>query len=195
MGAVSEIIAKLVSQSVAERIRFERTLAAQLITARQATKFLHQRSRNLHFIGGGPLQAIAMELALKSQEINYTPAHAYSIEQFLHGPITAVEAYDVVMLLPAFKLPEGRIWEHLYAQRLEACAKAADAIGAMVLRPYWDQGVADKATELSLSWQSLLHLVWGQDFCIQAAKFQEINPDRNRRDDSRYEDAFILGRF
>ena len=77
--------------------------------------------RRYWFIGGGPNTATAYEAALKLSEAAWLPATGLDCEQFLHGPLAALEPDDLVVLIA----PPG-------AAHARCCdvARATAAIGA-----------------------------------------------------------------
>lgn len=195
MGAASEIVALLLGPAKAKRLRAARMAAARLLNAAEKTLSVPtlgsvlSRATGLHFVGGGPFHAMALELALKAREIVHLAAHAYNTEEFLHGPLASVEEEDTLVLLPPLKAPAGAAAAYLYRQRIDACRKAAEAVGALVVEPRFERSVSAAASRLDGCWQALLHLYWGQALCLASAKQWKINPDLNRRDDPRYEEA------
>lgn len=202
MGAASEVIAMLLGSSWAKRMRSDRKKTSELlfeVVSNQdldpLLKKLGTLSTGLHFVGGGPAHAIALELALKAREMAYIPAHAYNTEELLHGPLTSIEAKDVLVLLPPLSKLSSGIAQKLFHDRIEACRKAAEALGATVLIPNSDRTVQAAASKLGLPWQALLQLVWGQIFCLACAKQKKANPDWNRRNDPRYEEAHQLSQL
>lgn len=198
MAAASEIIAAMLPRTAAHDLRNEREMAAALLLSIEhdrnelgnALGGLVTRGSGLHFVGGGPFHAIALELALKAREIIHLPALGYNIEEYLHGPLASVEEEDTLVPLGTttkrFSTPIDRL---LYGSRLEACRLATEAVGALVVEPAWDKPIAATAAKLNLAWQALLPLVWGQILCVSTAQSWDINPDLNRCDDLRYEEA------
>lgn len=89
------------------------------------------------FTGGGPNAATAAEGALKIKETSYLPAEGMAVEQFLHGPIVALEPGDLLVAVCA----EGASMERLLA----ACLAAKD-IGARV----WAVGANPKVPGIDL---------------------------------------------
>lgn len=78
----------------------DRMRAALLLDER--VKELAQQAntaRMIHLVGGGPNAITAMEGALKLKEASYVLAEGMAIEQFIHGPIVAVEAVDLGLLV------------------------------------------------------------------------------------------------
>ncbi len=198
MAATSEIIAGLLPAAAAKNLRAEREVAAVLLQALsddteelgEALGGIITRGADLHWIGGGPFHAIALELALKAREIIHVPAHSYNTEEFLHGPLASVDEEDTLVLLQPFAgTPEKPLAHLLYHDRLQSCRVAAEAVGALVVAPSWGKSIGKAAAGLNLAWQALLPLYWGQVLCVATAKSWDINPDLNRRDDPRYEEA------
>ena len=83
-------------------IRAALALRPQLI---QAMDRLHL-GRVVHFVGGGPAYATALEGALKLREAAYLSTEAHELENILHGPLISVNAEDsaVVMAQPGATL-------------------------------------------------------------------------------------------
>ena len=198
MAATSEIIAQLLPVKSAKTLRDQREIGAVLLQAvgdqveelGEALGGIITRGADLHWVGGGPFHAVALELALKAREIVHVPAHSYNTEEFLHGPLASVDEEDTLVLLQPFdgtrETPLARL---LYHERLEACKAAAETVGALVVAPAWAKSIHTNAAKLNLAWQALLPLYWGQVLCVATARSWDINPDLNRRDDPRYEEA------
>lgn len=55
--------------------------------------------RVIHFVGGGPAYATALEGALKLREASYLSAEGHELESSLHGPLVSIQAEDSVVLL------------------------------------------------------------------------------------------------
>lgn len=55
--------------------------------------------RVVHFVGGGPAHASALEGALKLREAAYISAEGHELESILHGPLISVNAEDSVVLI------------------------------------------------------------------------------------------------
>jgi glucosamine--fructose-6-phosphate aminotransferase (isomerizing) len=67
-----------------------------------------RKAKSLLTIGRGPTLAIAREAALKLKETSNIHAEAFSGAEFLHGPITLVEAsYPVLMFTPTDQAAAG----------------------------------------------------------------------------------------
>jgi len=83
-------------------IRAALALRPQII---QAMDRLHFR-RVVHFVGGGPAYATALEGALKLREAAYVSTEGHDVESILHGPLISLSAEDsaVVMAQPGASL-------------------------------------------------------------------------------------------
>src|SRR5438034_417881 len=55
--------------------------------------------RVVHFVGGGPAHATALEGALKLREASYLSAEGHELESILHGPLISLTAEDSVVLV------------------------------------------------------------------------------------------------
>jgi glutamine---fructose-6-phosphate transaminase (isomerizing) len=64
----------------------------------QALARLHL-GRVVHFVGGGPAYATALEGALKLREASYVSAEGHELESIFHGPLISVQAEDSVVML------------------------------------------------------------------------------------------------
>src|SRR5438067_4194793 len=62
--------------------------------------------RVIHFVGGGPAYATALEGALKLREAAYVSTEGHDVESILHGPLISLSAEDsaVVMAQPGASL-------------------------------------------------------------------------------------------
>jgi glutamine---fructose-6-phosphate transaminase (isomerizing) len=83
-----------------------------------------QLGRVVHFVGGGPAYATALEGALKLREAAYISAEGHELESIFHGPLISVQAQDsvVIMAQPGASL-----------ERTSDLAAALHEIGATVL--------------------------------------------------------------
>jgi glutamine---fructose-6-phosphate transaminase (isomerizing) len=85
----------------------DRLAAATGLDWAPALKF-SRKAKSLLTIGRGPTLAIAREAALKLKETSNIHAEAFSGAEFLHGPITLVEAsYPVLMFTPTDQAAAG----------------------------------------------------------------------------------------
>jgi glucosamine--fructose-6-phosphate aminotransferase (isomerizing) len=57
-----------------------------------------QFGRVVHYIGGGPAYATALEGALKLREAAYVSAEGHELESILHGPLISLSAADSVVV-------------------------------------------------------------------------------------------------
>ena len=58
-----------------------------------------QLGRVVHFVGGGPACATALEGALKLREASYVSAEGHELESIFHGPLISVQAEDSVVMV------------------------------------------------------------------------------------------------
>jgi glucosamine--fructose-6-phosphate aminotransferase (isomerizing) len=58
-----------------------------------------QLGRVVHFVGGGPAYATALEGALKLREAAYVSAEGHELEGIFHGPLISVQAEDSVVMV------------------------------------------------------------------------------------------------
>ena len=56
-------------------------------------------ARVVHFVGGGPAHATALEGALKLREASYVSAEGHELESILHGPLISLTAEDSVVMV------------------------------------------------------------------------------------------------
>jgi glucosamine--fructose-6-phosphate aminotransferase (isomerizing) len=95
----------LVSQLVQLPGLVEKTLKLDATIQALAESFVEKR--HALFLGRGPLQAIAMEGALKLKEISYIHAEGYPAAELKHGPLALVdEDMPVVAVAPSNDLLE-----------------------------------------------------------------------------------------
>lgn len=145
-------------------------------------------SRRVYASGAGPNEATATELVIKAREAAYGHVDGLPVEQFLHGPMVAVNAGDLAVVV---HVPGAA------AERVGQVAAVLDAMGAHL----WlvGQGVAatPKATVFTLPEtpemiSPLLAVVPMQILAYQMAVEKGLNPDTFRRDNPVYKDAFGL---
>jgi glucosamine--fructose-6-phosphate aminotransferase (isomerizing) len=58
-----------------------------------------QIGRVVHYVGGGPAYATALEGALKLREAAYVSAEGHELESILHGPLISLNAEDSVVMV------------------------------------------------------------------------------------------------
>lgn len=80
---------------VPDAVRATLALRPQVI---QALDQLHL-GRVVHFVGGGPAYATALEGALKLREASYVSAEGHELESIFHGPLISLQAEDSVVML------------------------------------------------------------------------------------------------
>jgi glutamine---fructose-6-phosphate transaminase (isomerizing) len=96
---------KLISQLLQLPGLVEKTLKLD-DTIRELAELFAEK-RHALFLGRGPLQAIAMEGALKLKEISYIHAEAYAAAELKHGPLALVdEDMPVIAVAPSNELLE-----------------------------------------------------------------------------------------
>ncbi|MGI8553229.1 MAG: SIS domain-containing protein [Dehalococcoidia bacterium] len=144
--------------------------------------------RRIYAVGAGPNEATATEAVIKVREAAQGWIDGLAIEQFLHGPLVAVNAGDLVLIVTV----PGRA-----SERVAQIARVLAAIGARL----WLIGTAvdnlANATvfplpEIAELISPLLAVVPVQIFAYQMAVARGINPDLFRRDDARYAAALGL---
>jgi glucosamine--fructose-6-phosphate aminotransferase (isomerizing) len=144
--------------------------------------------REIYAIGAGPNEATALELVIKAREAAYVPIDALAAEQFLHGPMVAFNAGD---LLAAVVVP-GAAYE-----RMAAICAVANGMGGRL----WIVGAPVPAVpgatvfplpELPEMLSPLLAVVPMQMLAYSLATLRGTNPDTFRRDNVQYKEAFGL---
>ena len=78
-----------------DAIRAALRLRSQVV---QALDRLHL-GHVVHFVGGGPAYATALEGALKLREAAYISAEGHELESILHGPLISLNADDSVVMV------------------------------------------------------------------------------------------------
>ena len=76
-------------------IRTALALRQQVIQAMDQLRF----GRVVHFVGGGPAYATALEGALKLREATYVSSEGHELESILHGPLISLTAEDSVVVM------------------------------------------------------------------------------------------------
>ncbi len=143
-------------------------------------------TRRIYAAGAGPNEATATELVIKAREAAYAHVDGLAAEQFLHGPIVAVNAGDLAVMI---HVPGAS------ARRVAEIATVLHGMGALL----WIVGqpipaVAD-ATVFALPetpemLSPLVAVVPMQILSYQIAVTKKVNPDTFRRDDPVYKEAF-----
>ncbi len=145
----------------------------------------YQDRQRFWFLGGGPNLVTAYEAALKMMEANYTASTGMQIEEFIHGPISSLDAQDVAVVIAPPGPSHSRALDIL---------KAARIIGAetIALAQADDQEISDAATHLiplppcpePLS--ILPAIVPLQLLTYHLSLARGLNPDTIHRHDERY---------
>jgi glucosamine--fructose-6-phosphate aminotransferase (isomerizing) len=78
-----------------DAIRAALALRPQVIHAMAGLRFGHV----VHFVGGGPAYATAVEGALKLREAAYVSSEGHEMESILHGPLISISAEDSVVVI------------------------------------------------------------------------------------------------
>ena len=78
-----------------DAIRTAIALRPQVIQAMDRLRYGHV----VHFAGGGPAYATALEGALKLREATYISAEGHELESILHGPLISLQAEDSVVMV------------------------------------------------------------------------------------------------
>ena len=166
--ALGEMKPKLAAPLATQRKKTAALLRKTLGRATAAAA-LPSRSGAWHLAGTGPFLAAALETRLKTMEIARRPAQVYHLEEFLHGPVAAVEKKDLLWVLGDVSAPHG---------------KAMAALGARC------QKAVGVAAGLTAPWQALLALAEGFKATLALARREGFDPDSNRMENPRYAKAF-----
>lgn len=144
--------------------------------------------RRSYVAGVGPNEATALELVIKAREAAHAHIDALAAEQFLHGPMVAVNAGDQAILVNVPGAGTERIGE--IAAVLAAMGADLWLVGQGV------EAVPDATVfalpELPEILSPLLAVIPMQLCAYGMAAARGINPDTFRRDDPRYAAAFGL---
>ena len=147
-------------------------------------------ARRVYVAAAGPNEATALEAVIKTREAAHGQIDALALEQFLHGPMVAVNSGDLVALV---HVPGAA------AARTAEVAAVATAIGARLWLVGDPVPAAPDATVFALPAPALpeilsplLAVVPMQLFAYHMAAHKGIHPDTFRRDDPTYAAAFAL---
>jgi glutamine---fructose-6-phosphate transaminase (isomerizing) len=146
--------------------------------------------RRVYSIGAGPNEATALEAVIKVREAAQGWIDALAAEQFLHGPLIAVNSDDLAVIV--------NVRGAAASERLAEIARVLDGVGARL----WLIGAPIEALQtrphvfelpgLPEVLSPLLAVVPVQLFAYHMAVKKGINPDVFRRDDPRYAAALGL---
>ncbi|HVC31080.1 MAG TPA: SIS domain-containing protein [Steroidobacteraceae bacterium] len=141
-------------------------------------------ARMVHLTGGGPNAQTATEGALKLKEASYVLAEGMAIEQFIHGPIVAVDAVDLGLLVNA---PGPS------APRIAQLAAALRGFGTPVISVGSLPDDVDPVHHLALplgglpeALTPLVTVVPLQRLALHLGLARGVNPDSYRRDQPIY---------
>ncbi|MBA3644530.1 MAG: SIS domain-containing protein, partial [Chloroflexia bacterium] len=145
-------------------------------------------SRRIYATGAGPNEVSALELVIKAREAAYATIDALPLEQFLHGPMVAVNADDQAVVIHT---PGAA------ATRVAEVASVLNGIGARLWLVGEPVASLPDVTTFALPaipeiLSPLLTVVPMQMFAYQMATLKGLNPDTFRRDNPRYAEAFGL---
>lgn len=162
---------KLLDEILARASEAEKA-ASQVVSARRVVT-----------VGGGPHAATASEAALKLMEMAHLPAQSFELETFLHGPMTALEKEDLVLLAAV----PGPSWN-----RSKEAVRAVKEIGCPIWRVGGEIPKAEgfRLPEISEELSPILAVVPFQLLAHRSALLRSLNPDLNRKDQEPYRRAF-----
>ncbi|RIK44654.1 MAG: hypothetical protein DCC58_07980 [Chloroflexi bacterium] len=145
-------------------------------------------AQRIYATGAGPSEIAAIEAVIKVREAAYGWIDALPLEQFLHGPMVAVNAGDLAAVVHVPGAGAARTGE--VAQVLHAMGAQVWVIGEPVAAL---PDVTTFATPRTLELLSpLLTTVPFQILAYQMAVAKGLNPDTFRRDNPTYAAAFGL---
>lgn len=144
--------------------------------------------RRIYATGAGPSEVSALEFVIKSREAALVPVDALPLEQFMHGPMVAVNAGDVIVLV---RVPGNA------AERSAEAAWMWASLGIdlwVVGDPIEDLDAIGQFRIPSLPepLSLLLTVVPMQMLAYCLAVEQGTHPDTFRRDDPEYARAFAM---
>jgi glucosamine--fructose-6-phosphate aminotransferase (isomerizing) len=145
-------------------------------------------NRRVYAAGAGPNEATATELVIKAREAAYGHVDGLAIEQFLHGPMVAVNADDLAVLVNVAGAAAARVAQ---------IAEVLDAVGAKLWLVGQPVPAVPAASVFALPEtpemiSPLLAVIPMQILAYQMAVEKGLNPDTFRRDNPVYKDAFGL---
>ncbi|HEX9094949.1 MAG TPA: SIS domain-containing protein [Candidatus Dormibacteraeota bacterium] len=122
-----------------------------------------QLARVVHFVGGGPAYATALEGALKLREASYVSAEGHEVESVFHGPLISVQAEDSVVLVAQAGGALERTVElgaalHEIGATTLAIGPSAASLGAATIQvetPATDERLAPIVNVVPLQWLAL----------------------------------------
>jgi len=144
---------------VPDAIRTALRLRPQVIAALDRLELGHV----VHFVGGGPAYATALEGALKLREASYVSAEGHELESILHGPLISLQAEDSVVMVAQPGAALERTAElaaaiHEIGATTVAVGPAAASLNATTVRletPAIDELLAPIVNVVPLQWLAL----------------------------------------
>ncbi len=142
-------------------------------------------NKRIYATGGGPSEASAIEAVIKVREAAQGWIDGLALEQFLHGPLVAVNAEDACVVVHV---------EGAAAERTQEIAAVLAAIGARmwVIGKAFGRLPTFELPTLPEVLSPLLTVVPVQMLAYHMAVVRGKNPDRFRRDDPHYAAALGL---
>jgi glucosamine--fructose-6-phosphate aminotransferase (isomerizing) len=141
--------------------------------------------RRVYAIGAGPNEATALEVVIKVREAAFTSIDGMAAEQFLHGPMVALDERDLVVAVNPAGASRGRVSEII---------EVVAGIGTDLWIVGSDDGPPGSAVfplaALPEPLSPLLMVVPMQMLAFEMAALRGTNPDAFRWDDPRYKAAF-----
>jgi glucosamine--fructose-6-phosphate aminotransferase (isomerizing) len=143
-------------------------------------------SHRVYATGAGPNEATALEFVIKAREAAYGQVDALAAEQFLHGPMVAVNAGDLAVVVD---VPGAA------GERVAAITSVLEGFGCRILVVGQQMSAVQDAAVFPIPvvqevLSPLLTVVPMQILAYQMAAIKGINPDTFRRDDEVYKAAF-----
>src|SRR5438105_6367237 len=140
-------------------IRAALALRPQVIQAIDRLRLGHV----VHFVGGGPAYASALEGALKLREAAYLSTEGHELESILHGPLISLSAEDSVVVLAQPGATQERTAEltaalHEIGATTVAVGASATSLTETTLRletPEIDERLAPIVNAVPLQWLAL----------------------------------------
>ena len=140
----------------------------------------------IYATGAGPNEATALELVIKAREAAYGRVDGLAAEQFLHGPMVAVNAGDMAVVVQVAGHAAARVAE--IAQVLDGFGARLWLVGQEIDgNPDAEIFTLPAITELL---SPLLAVVPMQMLAYAMATRKSLDPDTFRRQDPIYKNAF-----
>ena len=144
---------------VPDAVRAALELRPQVIQALDRLRIEHV----VHYVGGGPAYATALEGALKLREAAFMSAEGHELESILHGPLISLQAEDTVVIVaqPGASLERtGELAAALHEIGLTSVAVGPSAARlpattAQLETPAIDERLAPMVNVVPLQWLAL----------------------------------------